>query len=63
LVEKKYVLPKGDQIHRAKLFFIENGQKIMEIKCSSNSKSIFYGDIVMEGIHFDLYIKIAIILF
>ena len=53
MVEKKYVLPKGDQIHRAKFIFVENGQKIMDIKCSSNTKTIFYGDTVIEGIELD----------
>jgi hypothetical protein len=50
LIEKKYSIQKGSLFHRGKYIVAEEGQKIMEIKCSSNNKSIFYGNSLLEGL-------------
>lgn len=50
MIERKYNLKKGIMSYCGKYLFVDNGQKIMEIKCVSNSNSIFYGNYVIAGL-------------
>ena len=50
LIEKKYGFSKGSLIYRGKYLFVENEQKILEIKSIANTGTIFYGNTVLSGL-------------
>ena len=53
LIEKKYAFQKGGLFHRGKYVISDEGQKIMEIKCVSNNRTVFYGNSLIEGINYE----------
>ena len=59
LIEKKYALQKekGSVLHRGKFLVLDQGQKIMEIKCVSNNRTVFYGNNLIEGQHLSKIIE------
>ena len=67
LIEKKYALKKAKEsakkeeesvlVHRGKFLVLDQGQKIMEIKCVSNNRTVFYGNNLIEGKHLNKIIE------
>lgn len=55
---KKIAIDQDKNYYLQPFYFIftEQGQKIMELKCISNNRSIFYGDIMLAGFFFLLEI-------
>ncbi len=60
MIERKYNLKKGILSYSGKYLFADNGQKIMEIKCGSNTSSIFYGNNVIAGYYNKIFLKILL---